>query len=453
MLSPDIKNHTKSKKKCSQTINTKNLPIFEPGYAGQDDREALISETYALFFHISVQEISHKKLKPGMEKLLTSDLKLGIIAGGQLAKMLIQEASKWDIITYVMDHEEKCPAAAIASHFTKGSRFDFEDVYNFGKKVDILTFEIESINTDALKQLKSEGHKIIPDPDILELIQDKGLQKEFYTQHNIPTANFRNFDNKKEIKAAVEKGELKYPFVQKIRKGGYDGRGVAVIKNEQDCDDLLEGPSIVEDKIDIAREIAVIAARNKEGEIKCFPVVEMIFDPRANLVDNLICPANITSEQAEISRQLASQIIASLDMEGLLAVELFVNTDGKVLVNEMAPRTHNSGHHTIESAMTSQFEQHLRSILNLPLGSVELRSPAVMVNILGEQGYEGPVLYDGLHECLAIDGVKIHLYGKKLTRPFRKMGHFTVLSSTLKEAMEKADMVTKLIKVKSWNKN
>lgn len=388
-----------------------------------------------------------------MEKLLTSNLKLGIIAGGQLAKMLIQEASKWDIITYVMDHEEKCPAANIASHFSKGSRFDFEDVYNFGKKVDILTYEIESINTDALKQLKSEGHKIVPDPDILELIQDKGLQKEFYAKYNIPTADFRYFDNEKEIKAAVETGELRYPFVQKLRKGGYDGRGVAVINNAQDCDDLIKGPSIVEDKIEIVKEIAVIAARNKEGEIKCFPVVEMIFDPRANLVDNLICPANITIEQSDESQQLAIQIIASLDMEGMLAVELFVDSNGKVLVNEMAPRTHNSGHHTIESVMTSQFEQHLRAILNLPLGSVELRSPAVMVNILGAQGYEGPVRYEGLQECLAIDGVKLHLYGKKITRPFRKMGHVTVLSSTLKEAMEKADRVTKLIKAISWNKN
>jgi 5-(carboxyamino)imidazole ribonucleotide synthase len=384
-----------------------------------------------------------------MDKLSTSNLKLGIIAGGQLAKMLIQEASKWDIITYVMDHEEKCPAASIASHFTKGSRFDFDDVYNFGKKVDILTFEIESINTDALKKLKSEGHEIVPDPGILELIQDKGLQKKFYKDNDIPTSEYRTFDNQDEIKAAIEKGELKYPFVQKLRKGGYDGRGVAVVKDEHDLDDLLEGPSIVEDKIDIAKEIAVIAARNKKGEIKCFPVVEMIFDPRANLVDNLICPADITAEQSEKAQRLASQIIASLEMEGLLAIELFVDTNGNVLVNEMAPRTHNSGHHTIESVMTSQFEQHLRSILNLPLGSVELRSPAVMVNILGSQGYEGPVRYEGLQECLAMDGVKIHLYGKKITRPFRKMGHVTVVSSTLKEAMEKADKVTQLIKVLS----
>jgi 5-(carboxyamino)imidazole ribonucleotide synthase len=387
-----------------------------------------------------------------MERLVTSDLKLGIIAGGQLGKMLIQEASKWDIITYVMDQEENCPAGSIASHFIRGSHLDFDSVYNFGKMVDVLTFEIESINTDALMKLKNEGHRIVPDPEILRLIQDKGKQKEFYSLHGIPTSPFRMVDTVEELKKQIENGEIRIPFVQKLRKGGYDGRGVAVINNPGELDNLLEGASIVEEKVDIAKEIAVIAARNRKGEIKCYPVVEMIFDPRANLVDKLICPSTITAEQSEKAINLAGEIVELLDMEGLLAVEFFIDKKGNVLVNEMAPRPHNSGHHTIESVITSQFEQHLRAILGLPLGSTKIKLPSVMVNILGAGGHEGPVRYEGLTESMAIDGVKIHLYGKKITKPFRKMGHATVLSGTLECAMKKADRVKQLIQVKSWDK-
>ena len=384
-----------------------------------------------------------------MEQLVTSDLKLGIIAGGQLAKMLIQEASKWDISTYVLDQEENCPAASIASHFVQGSRFDFDAVYRFGQMVDLLTFEIESINVGALKKLKAEGYKIVPDPDILELIQDKGKQKEFYVRHKIPTAAFETFDTAGAIKDAVEQGRLQFPFVQKLRTGGYDGRGVAVINDAGDMHKLLDGASIAEPRIDIAKELAVIAARNNSGEIQCYPVVEMMFDPQANLVDKLICPAAITPEQSQRAIEIASETIALLNMAGILAVEFFVDAAGEVIVNEMAPRTHNSGHHTIESMMTSQFEQHLRAVLNLPLGSTEMKRPAVMVNIVGAEGYEGPVRYEGLSGCMAIEGVKVHLYGKKITRPFRKMGHITVLSSTLEGALEKAERVKQLIKVKS----
>lgn len=388
-----------------------------------------------------------------MEKLLTSNLKLGIISGGQLGKMLIQEASKLDIITYVLDQQENCPARNIATHFIQGDHLSFDPVYNFGKKVDILTFEIESVNIDALKQLKSEGHKIVPDPEILELIQDKGKQKEFYKKNGIPTSPFKMYGNLKEIKKAVELGEFEFPFVQKLRKGGYDGRGVAIINGESELNKLLDGASIIENKINIAKEIAVIAARNKKGEIKCYPVVEMIFDPNANLVDKLICPSTITSEQSEKAINIAGEIADQLNMEGVLAIEFFIDSKGDVTVNEMAPRPHNSGHHTIESIITSQFEQHLRGILNLPLGSTELKLPAVMVNILGAEGYEGPVKYEGVTECMAIDGVKIHLYGKKITRPFRKMGHITVLSSSLEDALKKAEKVKQLIKVKSWDTN
>ncbi len=388
-----------------------------------------------------------------MERLVTSDLKLGIIAGGQLGKMLIQEASKWDIITYVLDKGETCPAGSIASHFMKGSNTDFDAVYRFGKMVDVLTFEIENVNIDALKKLKAEGLRIVPDPDILEMIQDKGLQKDFYQKNHIPSPSFRVYKTRDEILKAVDNNEIGFPFVQKLRKGGYDGRGVAVITDKSGLPKLLDGPSVIEEMVDILKEISVIAARNQKGEIRCYPVVEMIFDPHANLVDKLICPSSVTVEQSEKATGIAAEIIELLNMEGLLAVELFVNTKGEVLVNEIAPRPHNSGHHTIESVITSQFEQHLRAILNLPLGSTKIKMPSVMINLLGEEGYEGAVKYLGLTESMAIDGVKIHLYGKKVTKPYRKMGHVTVLSSSLECAMKKAERVKKLISVTSWNKS
>ena len=389
-----------------------------------------------------------------MEKgIETSNFKLGIITGGQLGKMLIQEASKWAIDTAVLDNDEECPARAIATHYVKGSHLDFDAVYQFGKTVDLLTFEIESINVEALKKLKSEGVNIQPDPYILELIQDKGLQKQFYSQNSIPTSDYTLYETDTAIQEAIQKGELHFPFVQKLRKGGYDGRGVAVVNGPDDLNKILPGASLVEHKVEIFKEISVIVARNKDGQVMCYPVVEMVFDHKANLVDKLVCPSTITDEQSEKALRIASEIITLMDMQGLLAVEFFIDSKGEVLVNEMAPRTHNSGHHSIESIVTSQFEQHLRAILNLPLGSTQQMMPAVMVNVLGAEGYEGPVLYEGIRECMAIDGVNIHLYVKKITKPYRKMGHVTIVSDTIERALEKAEIVQKLICVKSWKKN
>ena len=388
-----------------------------------------------------------------MEKLVTSNLKLGIISGGQLGKMLIQEASKWGISCHIMDADEQCSSREIATKYVKGSNLDYESVYQFGKTVDTLTFELENLNIKALKDLKSQGHKVAPSPEILELIQDKGLQKQFYNQHEIPTSSFELYESKTAILTAIEAGEINYPFVQKLRKGGYDGRGVAVISQANDTYKLLEGASVIEQKVSIEKELSVIVARNQNGEIKCYPVVEMLFDPEANLVDKLICPSVISNEQSDRAIQYASQIIELLDMQGLLAVEFFLNKQGEIIVNEMAPRPHNSGHHTIESVITSQFEQHLRAVLNLPLGSTEIKLPSVMINILGEQGHEGAVYYEGLVESLAIEGVKVHIYGKKITKPYRKMGHATIMATTLEEALEKAEKVKQLIKVKSCNKN
>ncbi len=384
-----------------------------------------------------------------MEHLVTSNLRLGIIAGGQLAKMLIQDASKWDIATYVLDGDEHCPARSIATGFQQGSRLDPEAVYRFGKAVDFLTFEIESIHAEALKRLRDEGLPIAPDPSVLELIQDKGHQKEFLRRQGIPSPSFRLFGGRDEVLRALASGGLRLPFVQKLRKGGYDGRGVVVVDHEGDLANLLDGPCLVEDRVEIHKEIAVTAARNRHGEIRCYPVVEMVFDPRANLVDHLVCPADLTEGQTRAAQEMAASAAEALRIEGLLAVEFFVDRRGQVLANEMAPRPHNSGHHTIESVVTSQFEQHLRAIFGLPLGSTHLKLPAVMINLLGAEGYEGPVRYQGLTESLALEGVKIHLYGKKTTRPFRKMGHVTVIAPTVEEALERARRVKELIRVVS----
>ena len=385
-----------------------------------------------------------------IEKLATSSLKLGIISGGQLGKMLIQEASKWAIATYVLDPDPDCPAKRIATVHVEGDFLDFDTVYNFGKEVDILTYEMENINIEALIQLKKDGFKVVPDPEVLALIQDKGLQKEFYTKHNIPTSPFACYENADEISKAIEDKDFTYPFVQKLRKGGYDGRGVAVIKSAEST--LLEGASLLETMVEIDKEIAVIVARNELGEVRCFPAVEMTFDAKTNLVEDLFCPANISKEDVKISENLAIKIIENLEMVGLLAVELFLDKNGEILVNEVAPRPHNSGHHTIESVMTSQLEQMLRAILGLPLGSTKLIMPSVMLNLLGEEEHTGEVYYEGLNEVLAMEGVKVHLYGKQQTRPSRKMGHVTVLCPTVEEAFEKAEKVKSILKVKSWQK-
>ena len=383
-----------------------------------------------------------------IDKLTTSNLKMGVIAGGQLGKMLIQEASKWDIMTYVLDPDEACSAREISSVYIKGDFRDYHTVYKFGKLVDILTFELEDVNIEALQKLKSEGCNVVPDPDVLALIQDKGLQKQFYVKHNLPTSAFGLYESTEEISHAIKTEELTYPFVQKLRKGGYDGQGVALVHDAKSR--LLNGSSMVEEKVNIKKEIAVIVARNTMGEVRCFPTVEMSFDDRTNLVEEIFCPANISEEALKKSESIAIDIIEKLEMVGLLAIELFIDKDGKVLINEIAPRPHNSGHHTIESVVTSQLEQQLRAILGLPLGSTELKMSTVMLNLLGEPEYEGPVYYEGFAECMTIEGVKVHLYGKKMTRPFRKMGHITVLCDSIEGALKKAEQVKNIIKVKSW---
>ena len=376
--------------------------------------------------------------------------KITILGGGQLGKMLCLAAAPLDIPVTILDEKNNFPAAKLCEQFIEGDFKNFKDVYNAGNQSDIITIEIEHVNTAALHQLQKEGKIVHPAPEKLDIIKDKGLQKLFYIAHNLPTSNFALFDDEKAIREGLKNGQIKFPFVQKTREAGYDGKGVSVIKNASDLDKkLLEGASLIEELVEIEKELAVVVCRNESGEVAVYDAVEMEFNPDANLVEFLFAPANISNIIAAEAEELATKVIEAFDICGLLAVELFLTKDNTLLINEVAPRPHNSGHHTIDAAETSQFEQHLRGIMNFPLGSTRLKSPAVMLNLLGEPNFSGDVHYEGLEKCLAIEGVHVHLYGKKQTKPFRKMGHVTVTAATLKEAKKKADFVKNNLKVKS----
>ncbi len=380
---------------------------------------------------------------------ISTDFKLGIIAGGQLGKMMALAASNLDLTTYVMDTEQEAPASSVCKHFFIGDYSNYQDVYDFGKKVDLLTLELEHVNIEALLQLKKEGKEIHPDPDKLKIIQDKGLQKQHFKTHQLPSSAFSLYESKEEILKAILKNELQFPFVQKSRTLGYDGKGVIVIQKKEDLENLLDVPSMIEGMVVIEKELSVIVARNKKGAISYYPPVEMIFNKDGNLVDMLLCPANISKELAEKSVALAIKTIESFNICGLLAVELFLDGQNEIWINEVAPRPHNSGHHTIESSYTSQYEQHLRAVLDFPLGSTEMMSPSVMLNLLGEKGYKGPVIYEGIEKCLAVEGAKFHIYGKKQTKPLRKMGHVTVLDKSIEKALSKANYIKENLKIKA----
>lgn len=369
--------------------------------------------------------------------------KLGVLGGGQLGRMLIQEAVNFDVQLHCLDPDKFAPCHQLATSFTHGSLTDFDTVYAFGKDKDLLTIEIENVNCDALQKLVDEGTKVYPQPSIIRLIQDKGLQKDFYQQHGIPTAPFRLISNQKDL----EDHQDFLPFVQKMRTGGYDGKGVQAIKSAADFEKGFDVPSVLEKFVDFEKELAVIVSRNERGELAVFPVVECEFSPTANLVEFLFSPANISSEIENKAKEIAKDLIQKLGMVGLLAVEFFLDKSGELFVNEIAPRPHNSGHHTIECNITSQYEQHLRSILNLPLGSTELIQPGVMINLLGEIGYEGNVIYDQFEEVLNWPGVKPHIYGKTSTKANRKMGHVTIVNKDLEVAKNLARKVQKTLKV------
>jgi 5-(carboxyamino)imidazole ribonucleotide synthase len=373
--------------------------------------------------------------------------KIGILGGGQLGKMLCEAAIPLHLDIHILDKSKDYPAGICCTNFTEGDFSKFEDVVDFGSNMDVVSIEIESVNSEALRELKRRGVKVIPDPEALELIKDKGLQKQFYEINGFPSSSFRLFDNKASILASINAGELSIPFVQKARKDGYDGRGVMIVNKAEDLPELLDCPCLVEEKVKIKKELAVIVARNQSGEIKAYPSVEMVFDPKANLVQRLICPAQVTEGLEAKAEKLAIDLIESFGLEGLLAVELFLDKNDTLLINEVAPRPHNSGHHTIEANFTSQFEQHLRTLLNLPLGNTELIVPGVMINVLGEPGFEGPAKYLGLPSVMKSKGANLHIYGKKITKPYRKMGHITIINSSLEEAIRTSEQIQKDFKV------
>ena len=376
-----------------------------------------------------------------------SETIIGICGGGQLGKMLCEAASNWQWKIAVLDQKTDDPAAGIAYKFVQGDYTNYDDVLNFGKSVDIITIEIEKVNIDALLELERMGKIVHPSPKALEIIRDKATQKQFFIDQGLPITQQQVFDTKEEILAAISNGTITYPFVQKLRSGGYDGRGVAILTSSEDHSLLLEGPSLVEPLVDIEVEVSVVAARNLNGEIKTFPPVAMSFHPEANLVEYLYCPSGLGPALELEATQIAQAAIESLDVCGLLAVELFLTVDGDWLINEVAPRPHNSGHHTIECCNVSQFQQHLLAICNLPLIDPQLHFPAVMVNILGEEGFEGPPKYLGVEQALRLGNVFVHLYGKSTTKPFRKMGHVTVANRSINRAIKTANFIKDQIKV------
>jgi len=377
----------------------------------------------------------------------SSNFKLGILGGGQLGKMLLFDTRKFDIQTYVLDPSDEAPCKIACNQFFKGDLMDFDTVYNFGKKVDVLTFEIELVNLDALVKLENEGLKVYPSPKTLKLIQNKGIQKTFYSEHNIPTADFKRFDNLKSLIVDILDSKLKMPFVWKCTEFGYDGNGVKVIRQISDLDHLPNVECIAEDMVPFKNELAVIVCRNPSGEIRTYPVVEMEFHPEANQVEYVICPARIDDKVAEKARAIALQVSEKFNHVGLLAVEMFQTEDDEILINEVAPRPHNSGHYSIEASYTSQFENHLRAILDLPLGNTESKVAGIMVNLVGEEGFSGDVVYQNIEKILGWNGVTPHIYGKKQTRPFRKMGHVTIVNSDIKEARKIAEDVKNTIRV------
>ncbi len=371
------------------------------------------------------------------------DIQIGILGGGQLGRMLVQKAIDYDLKIRVLDPDPEAPCKNICTEFHLGSFNDFQTVVDFGRKCDVITIEIENVNVDALELLKSEGKTIYPSPNLIRTVQDKGLQKLFYQENNLPTSDFILIESKENI---IEHQHL-FPVMHKLRKGGYDGKGVCVIRSSSDLINLPDGPAVLEKLIDFNSEVAVIVARGINKETKCFPAVDMEFNKEANLVEFLFSPSSLSTQLEEEAKIIAIDIANKLGLIGIMAVEFFVTKDSTLLINEIAPRPHNSGHQTIEGNKTSQYEQMLRAITGLPLGDTTITQPSVMLNLLGEKGFEGNPIYSGIEKVIDKSGVHIHLYGKKITKPYRKMGHVTIVNSTLKSAIETAQFVKQHLKV------
>ncbi|QCX01112.1 5-(carboxyamino)imidazole ribonucleotide synthase [Aggregatimonas sangjinii] len=379
----------------------------------------------------------------------SSHFKLGILGGGQLGKMLLYETRKFDIHTKVLEASEDAPCKIACNEFVLGNLMDFDAVYDFGKQVDVLTIEIENVNLDALEKLEEEGVKVYPPTKALRIIQNKATQKLFYVDKGIPTADFSRFAYASEIEDAVENEALDFPFVWKAAQFGYDGQGVKIVRTFDDLKELPPGECITEKMIPFKNELAVIVVRNPSGQVVTYPVVEMEFHPEANQVEYVICPARIDENVAEKAQEIALNVSREIGHIGILAVEMFQTQDDKILVNEVAPRPHNSGHYSIEASYTNQFEQHIRAILDLPLGRTDSKVAGIMVNLVGAEGHTGDVVYENIREIMAMEGVTPHVYGKKQTRPFRKMGHVTIVNEDINEARRIAQRVKETIHVVS----
>ena len=381
------------------------------------------------------------------KNIFSTDYKLGILGGGQLGKMMLYTTRKFDIRTKVLDASPDAPAQFATNEFQVGSLQDYDTVMAFGADCDTVCIEIEAVNIQALRDLRAQGKKVHPNPDSLELIQDKTKQKQFYADHNIPTSRFEIVSGKAEFDAARDRWPI--PFVWKATTGGYDGFGVVICRSEEDLQHIPNAPGLLEAFVDFELEVSVIVARNESGEVKTFPIADQEFHPTANQVEYVLCPTVLDEAMQQKAYDIAIRTAEAYDICGLLAVELFVTADGEILVNEVAPRPHNSGHHTIEACYTSQFEQHVRAVLDLPLGSTELKAAGVMANLVGAEGYSGDVVYQGYDDLLGEPGVNIHIYGKAKTRPFRKMGHVTVVAKSRDEARKRAEWAKNSILVKS----
>ncbi len=404
------------------------------------------------FCYRNADILNLKSFPYGREQLklmnyFSSNFKLGILGGGQLGKMMLYDTRKFDIYTCVLDPSAEAPSRLACDDFMVGDLLDYDTVINFGRNVNVLTIEIENVNVDALETLEDEGIKVYPSSKTLRTIQNKGTQKLFYRDNNIPTAEFSRFAYTSEIDEAVENGGLSYPFVWKSTRFGYDGTGVKVVRQVSDLEHLPNVECIAEDLIPFKNELAVIVARNEKGDLKTYPVVEMEFHPEANQVEYVICPARIPEAIAKKAELVALKTAAAFEHVGLLAVEMFQTENDDIIVNEVAPRPHNSGHYSIEASYTSQFEQQIRCILGLPLGNTESKVAGVMVNLVGAENHTGDVLYKNIETILAMDGVTPHIYGKKQTRPFRKMGHVTIVNKDIAIAREVAEEVKRTIEV------
>lgn len=372
---------------------------------------------------------------------------IGILGGGQLGKMLLNTTRQWDLQTKVMDPSAEAPAHIACNHFVQGDLMDYQTVVDFGKEVDVLTIEIENVNADALATLEQQGVKVYPQAAVLKVIQNKCHQKQFYQKNKIPTASFQLFNSKEELKDAVGRGLISFPFVWKSESMGYDGYGVQIVRSNQNLEEIKEGACMAEELVAIEKELGIIVCRSPKGETRCYPCVEMEFHPEANQVEYVLSPARISKEVAKKAEEIALAVSKAFQHVGLLAVELFLTKDGEIWVNEVAPRPHNSGHYSIEASYTSQFEQHIRALLDLPLGNTANKVSGVMVNLVGKEGHNGPVHYKNIEHILAIEGVNPHIYGKKETRPFRKMGHITIVNKELSVARKIAEDVKETIEV------